>query len=108
MQHIVNLAFDFDDEAVKKKAEYTVENELGKIIEHIVIDRVAPPITSGITGSKVRDWKNVENMVDKAIAVFIAENKDIIIDKAADKITKSVRSSKAWKEKMAAAMEEQE
>lgn len=107
MEHILNIAFDFDDEKVKQKAETAVENEMQTIIKDIVTDQIAP-MSSGWYGKQQRDWSNLWNKVDRAIDKIIADNREEIIEKAADKLVKSAKSTKAWKEKFAEVMSEVE
>lgn len=104
MQHIVNIAFDFDDEKAKLAAEKAVESELASVIRDIVTDKIAP-METGFYGRKERNWEKFTGRVDDAINTFMAENKDTILDYAADKLAKSLRNTKAWKEKYSAVME---
>lgn len=105
MEHIINIAFDFDDERVKKTAEDTVNNEMTKIVKEIVTDKVAP-MSSGWYGKQERDWKNLWNKVDTAINEMLAEHREEIIEKAVNKLVKSAKATKAWKERFAEVMEE--
>lgn len=105
MEHILNIAFDFDDEKVKKAAEDAVNNEMTKIVKEIVTDKIAP-MSSGWYGKQERDWKNLWDKVDSAISEMLAEHREEIIEKAADKLVKSAKSTKAWKEKFAEIMDE--
>jgi len=101
MQHILNIAFDFDDEKAKKTAERAVESELDKIIRDIVTEKIAPTEVSFYskeTGK--RDWSSFYYRVDNIFRDFLEENKYDIINVAAAKLVKSVQSSKAWKEKV--------
>lgn len=104
MQHILNIAFEFDDEKVKQTAENAVDNEMDKIVKEIVTDKIAP-MTAGWYGKPERDWTPLWNRVDAAIAKILEDNRDKIIDRAADKLVKSARSSKAWKNKFAEVIE---
>lgn len=105
MEHILNIAFDFDDDRVKKTAEDAVNNEMTKIVKDIVTDKVAP-MSSGWYGRPERDWKNLWDKVDSAINEMLAEHREEIIEKAANKLVKSAKSTKAWKEKFAEIMDE--
>ena len=105
MQHVLNIAFDFDDEKVKQVAEKAVATDMATIINAIVTDKIAP-MTSGWYGKRERDWSSLWNKVDSAIDKIIADNRDEIIEKAAEKLVKSARSTKAWKEKFAEIMDE--
>ena len=105
MEHIISIAFDFDDEKVKKTAEDAVNNEMQTIIKGIVTDKIAP-MSSGWYGRQERDWKNLWDKVDSAINGILAEHREEIIEKAANKLVKSAKSTKVWKEKFADIMEE--
>lgn len=105
MEHILNIAFDFDDDRVRQVAETAVNNDMKKIIYDIVTDEIAP-MTSGWYGRQERDWSNMWNKVDSAIDKIIADNREEIIEKAAEKLVKSARSTKAWKAKFADIMDE--
>lgn len=109
MQHILNIAFDFDDEKVKKVAENTVENELDKIVKDIVTDKIAPmKYDTWRPDRKERDWSGLRNKVDNAIKTLIDEHKEEIIELAADKLVKSIKSTKAWRETKEEIMKEME
>lgn len=100
MQHVVNLAFDFDDEKAKAAAEKAVSTELDSIIKNIVLDRIAPETDkwNAWRERKFRDWARVESAVDTIVKVIIEENKDMILDLAATKLADSVKRTKKWKE----------
>lgn len=104
MEHILNIAFDFDDEKVRKTAERAVENEMDRIIQKIVTDEIAP-MDSGWYGEPKHNWNKLWNHIDHSIDRILTENRDEIIEKAADKLVRSVRASKAWKTKFADVME---
>lgn len=105
MQHVLNIAFDFDDENVKRVAEKAVATDMATIINGIVTDKIAP-MKSGWYGEQERDWSILWNKVDSAIDKIIADNRDEIIEKASEKLVKSARATKAWKEKFADVMDE--
>lgn len=108
MQHILNIAFDFDDERVRKTAEYAVANEMTNIVKEIVTDKIAPMTTSSWNrNSKERDWSNLWERVDSAIEKIVADNRDEIIERAAAKLVRSAKSTKAWKEKFLEIVEEE-
>lgn len=108
MQHIVNLAFDFDDQKATEAANRAVENELERIIKEIVTEKIAPKKMDYITRRVEPDWTNFYRMEDKVIKEFIETHKEQIIDRAADKIRESVSRSRAWKERFKEEMEKME
>lgn len=98
MQHIINIAFDFDDDKANKIAENTVENELDRIIKGIVTDKIAPmKYNTWRPNERERDWTLLYNAVKNTVETMINEHKDEIIELAADKLVKSVKSTKAWR-----------
>ena len=107
MQHILQIAFDFDDDKVRSTAERAVENEMGEIIKGIVLDEIAP-ISSGWYGNKERDWNRLWHHIDNFIDKILADNRDEIIEKAADKLVKSAKNTKVWKSKFAEIISEVE
>lgn len=99
MQHIVENAFDFDDSKAQKAAENAVENELDKIINSIIMDRLAPKKKEAWSDRVVRDWERFDNMIRGAVADWMETYKDTIIERAADKVADHVKRTKAWREK---------
>ena len=97
---------DFDLISASDKAFWGY-SDLTTIINAIVTDKIAP-MTSGWYGRQERDWSSLWNKVDSAIDKIIADNRDEIIEKAAEKLVKSARSTKAWKEKFAEVISEVE
>ena len=98
-QHIVNIAFDFDDEKAKKVAETTVDNEMHKIVKDICLDKIAPMEKSWYGAQPERNWNKFYLTMDKAIRGFLEENRDLIIEQASDKLVESVKRTKVWKDK---------
>lgn len=99
MQHIVNIAFDFDDEKVKSIAEDAVSNELDSIIRKIVLDHIAPISISVYGDVKRRNWDTFDSKTREIIEEFLEANKDEILDRAATKLSESYKRTKAWREK---------
>ena len=99
MQHIVNIAFDFDDEKVKSIAENTVAKELDSIIKGIVVERIAPTKRNIWGNGKTHDWEEFDRRTREIIEEFLEANKDEILDRAATKLSESYKRTKAWKEK---------
>lgn len=99
MQHIVEIAFDFDDSKAQKAAENAVENELDKIINNIIMDRLAPKERERWSDRVVRNWDCFDNMIRNTLDNWLETNKDTIIERAADKVADHVKRTKAWREK---------
>lgn len=98
MQHIVNVAFDFDDEKVRETAEKAVDQDLQKIVKEIVLDKVAP-MDSGWYGAPRRNWDKLNKLLDAELRALLEEHREAIIEHAASKLVENIRKSKAWKEK---------
>ena len=98
MQHIINIAFDFDDDKVRQVAERKVANEMDDVIKGIVLDRIAPVVKSFYGGGS-RGWDNFDSRVDDIIIKYLNEHKEEIIDNASKKLMQRLANSKAWKDK---------
>ena len=98
MEHIVQIAFDFDDERVRQTIENTVKKE--------VIDGIQTDITNALIrnfGSWNRAWnRSKENaLVDlmrERTDDFLKENKDVILEAAAKNLSERLARSKKGKE----------
>lgn len=101
MQHVVNIAFDFDDEKVTKIAEAAIENDINSIIDKIISDHLAPERTFHRWGEDIRtrDWNRLSTKVDERIDVLLERYKDEIIEVASDKLVESYKRTKAWKDR---------
>lgn len=99
MQHIMQIAFDFDDDKVRGIAEQKVENNMDDIIKGIILDQIAPMKREFHTGKETRDWSKLDKMVKDYVSVLIDDHKDEIIQKAAENLADSYKRTKAWKEK---------
>lgn len=98
MEHIVQIAFDFDDERVRQTIENTVKKE--------VIDGIQTDITNALIhnfGSWNGAWnRSKENaLVDlmrERTDEFLKENKDVILEAAAKNLSERLARSKKGKE----------
>lgn len=98
MEHIVQIAFDFDDERVRQTIENTVKKE--------VIDGIQTDITEALLhnfGSWNGAWdRSKENaLVDlmrERTDEFLKENKDVILEAAAKNLSERLARSKKGKE----------
>lgn len=107
MQHVVNIAFDFDDEKVRETARQAVENELDKIIKDIILDYIAPMKRDYLTRKYERDWSGFRERVERITRqALIEEHKNGIIELASSKLCESYKRTKAWKEKTDAAIQD--
>lgn len=103
MEHIVQFAINIDDKTIQKRLE---DNAYNDVVEHIykeALDNLEFPRKYGI--QRRIDWNRV---VYDRLDGFLADHKDEIIDAAAEKLTKSIRNSKAFKERKQEVMEDTE
>ena len=98
-QHVINIAFDFDDEKVKTTAENTIDKEMHKIVKDAIYDRLAPIENSWYSSKNERNWSRFNNKIDDQIREFIDDHKEEVIERAASKVAESVKRTKAWKDK---------
>ena len=110
MQHVLNIAFDFDDEKVTKIAEAAIENDIDSIIEKIISDHLAPERTYHRCGEDVRtrDWNRLSGKIDERIDALLEKYKEEIIDVASNKLVESYKRTKAWKERAQEKLDEED
>lgn len=99
MQHVLNIAFDFDDERVKTIAENAIQNNIDDIVKNIVLDHIAPEEYSYYSRSKERNYKFLRQKVEERIDIVLKDHQEEIIEQAAKQLYESVRRTKAWKER---------
>lgn len=94
MEHIVQIAFDFDDERVRQTIENTVKKE--------VIDGIQADITKTLLRN-FGSWNNnkegaLVDLVRNEVGAFLGENKDVIVEAAAKNLAERLVKSKKGKE----------
>lgn len=97
MEHIVQFAISIDDKAIQQRIE---ENAYNDIVERLYKEAYkAIPHTSKnyYSADTHPDWIG---MLGERIDRFIEENRDEIIDLTAERLARSYRNSKAFKERM--------
>ena len=98
MQHILQIAFDFDDEKVRAIATDGLEEEVKKVINGIVLDHIAPEITTYYGSKKGRDWKHLDDLLSGDLRALIDEHKEEIIERVVKKVADSVTRTKTARE----------
>ena len=89
MEHIISFGVTIDDDAIKKHVEE-------KALE-CVVDKLSAEIKSNLPKRYGHvDWDRVAY---NCIETFIGENREAIMDMAADRLVEKVYRTKAWKEK---------
>lgn len=99
MQHILQVAFDFDDERVRGIVEKAIEQDLDTIIKGIILDNLAPEKYSYYGGKKDRNWEVFNRKVNDRIDAILDDHKQEVIELAATKLADSFKRTKVWKEK---------
>jgi cytoplasmic iron level regulating protein YaaA (DUF328/UPF0246 family) len=101
MEHIVQFAIGIDDDTIRKRVIDCAYNDVVKqLMEEAKKD-------VGLSGGYYRRPKETwRDIIDRALQDYFKENKDLIIDLAAEKLAASYTRTKAYKEKMNSAMEE--
>ena len=105
MQHILNIAFDFDDEKVRTIAEKKIEQNMDSIVKEIILDHIAPERYNLYRGQTDRNWEVFNRQVNDRIDTILEEHKQEIIELAAVKLADSFKRTKVWKEKASEALE---
>ena len=100
--HIVNVAFDYDDDKVRKILEESAYNAVIKDIKKDVMEAVIDhPFKKGESFFK----EKLRYMVQDSIDSMLEDYKSEIIDAAAEKLVEKFSRTKAFKDKMKGAME---
>lgn len=94
MEHIVQIAFDFDDERVRQTIENTVKKE--------VIDGIQTDITKALLRN-FGSWNcskesALVDLMRERTDDFLKENKDVILEEAAKNLSERLARSKKGKE----------
>lgn len=97
MQHIVNIAFDFDDQTIKKKIEEDAYNDILNMIRED-IQKVICSMNYWNGKPNVNDISPLKEIVREEVRNVLAENKETIIQAAAEGLVESVKRTKKFKE----------
>lgn len=101
MEHIVQFAINIDDKTIQKRLEDNAYDDVVKRIYKEALDNLEFPRKCG-------NRINWDSFVSDRISRFLEDHKAEIIDAAAEKLTKSIRNSKAFKERKTQVMEDTE
>ena len=96
MEHFVQFTFSVDDNAIQKKLEQNAYDEVITKLLESAKDSL-PKKYVGYKADKQIDWSFA---INKAFYDFMEEHKDEIIQAAVEKITKSVKNSKKYRNKL--------
>ena len=105
MQHIINVAFDFDDNAVKERIEKNVENE---VINKIYSDIEGTIFRKNWYSGKIdhNDLEPTKEIVKSMCFDLVQDNKDLIIDCVIEQLVDHIKRTKKFKEAYGEAIEE--
>lgn len=100
--HIVNIAFDFDDETIRNRVEEDAYSDVVKCLAEEA--RKALPQKSGYwTRERGVDW---DGLVRDRLSAFFTEHADEIVKAAAGRLYESLRRTKRVREAVDGALEE--
>lgn len=94
MEHIVQFAINIDDQTIKNRLEENAYNDICKKIEKEALERVPRRYGQPL-------W---DNLIEGALADMLQDNKDEIINLAAEKLVESYKRTKVYKDTMKNAM----
>lgn len=90
MEHIVQFAINIDDETIRRRLEDNAYNDICKKIEKDALEKVPTRYGRPI-------W---DDLIEGALSDFLQDNKDVIIDLAAEKLVNTYKRTKAYKDTM--------
>lgn len=93
MQHIFNIAIEIEDERIVQSIEKNVEEKAVKMITDKIEDRICEKSYYG----RVNNYRPLENMVASRIETILADHKDLVLEKAAEKLAEKLARSKDGK-----------
>lgn len=79
-QHIVNVAFDFDDQKVREILEQSAVED----VENKLLEEIKGALTDGYYRSSVKE--SMKYMVERQIDRFLEENRDTIIEVVVERL----------------------
>ena len=97
MQHIIQFAFDFEDDKVRKSIEQNIENQ--------IVSNIQKQIEKGYFEKR---WGGnpIENMVSGSVTKIISEHKEEIIETASKLLCERLLKRKGVKEQILGIVEE--
>lgn len=94
MEHIIQFGVCIDDEKIKNTAEAKVEKVINEVIKGDVIEA----LTGNRNNNDYAYSRKLQILVNDTIEKFCEENKQTIIDLAADRLVEKLARTKAVKE----------
>lgn len=99
MEHIIQFGITIDDEAIKQR------------IESQALDALTDKISAEIKSNLPKHYNgkvNWEQLAYEGIDRFIQENKETIMNMAAEDLVSQVKRTKVWREKYGKVLNEQD
>ena len=100
MEHIVQFAIGIDDDAIRQRV---IESAYNDVVKKLMEEAKRETKLSHPSYYQKQTWND---LIDCALRGYLEENKEIVIERAAEKLAESYKRSKAFKEAMSKAMEE--
>lgn len=102
MQHILNVAFDFDDEKINKRIEDNAYDDIIKMFYSDMQKVICNTRYSGYTGYKKEiipnDLSPLKAIIREEVRDMLLDNKNLIIREAADGLVEYIKRTKKFKE----------
>lgn len=95
MEHIVQFAINIDDQTIKQRLEENAYNDICKAIKKEALDRVPTRYGRYL-------W---DDLINGALADMLQDNKDEIINLAAEKLVDLYKRTKAYRDTMKDALD---
>lgn len=94
MQHIFNVAIEIEDDRIVQAIEKNVEEKAIKMITEKIENRICE---RSYYGGRPTSYRPLDDMIALRIDAILADNKDFILEKAADKLAEKLARSKGGK-----------
>lgn len=108
MQHVVNIAFDFDDDRIKKVLEDTTVERVQKDIRQAVIDKVFSKSGWNLNSHADPSRDPLQEWVKREVINLLSDNKEYICKLAAKELAQSMAKSSKWKNMIVEEVKEHE
>jgi hypothetical protein len=100
MEHVVQIAFDFDDQRVKDIVEKGCVDQINKELKQHVIDGLFKQEWGSSWNKHGDPNRGFQDWVEDAVKDVLNENRDTICKLAAHELAQSISKSSKWKEKI--------
>ncbi len=104
MEHILQFGINIDDEKIKN----TVMAKVDKVVHEIVKGDVIEALTGNRNNSDYTYSRSLKELVNNTMERFCEDNKQTIIDLAADRLAEKLSRTKVAKEAIEKVLKEME